>query len=53
MGLLISVIASQLSQIEKAVAFEIVQLEFLQAIKAFLLSILCIFPISISLSKAL
>ena len=50
---LISLTCSQLLQIENAVAFEISQSEFLQAIKAFLLSILCIFPISISLSKAL
>ena len=51
--LLISVTSSQLSQIENAVALETLQLEFLQATKAFLLSILCIFPISINLSKAL
>ena len=41
---LISLTCSQLLQIENAVAFEISQSEFLQAIKAFLLSILCIFP---------
>ena len=51
--LLISDTFSQLSQIEKAVAFEIWQLEFWQAIKAFLLSILWIFPISTNLSNAL
>ena len=51
--LLISEIFSQTSQIEKAVALEIWQLELWQAIKAFLLSILCIFPISTSLSNAL
>ena len=45
--------SKKLSQIEKAVAFEISQSEFLQAIKAFLLSILCIFPISMSFSKPL
>ena len=49
----ISVTFSQPSHIEKAVALEIVQLEFLQATKAFLLSILCTLPISTSLSKAL
>ena len=36
----ISSTISQLSHIEKAVAFETSQLEFLQATKAFLLSIL-------------
>jgi len=51
--LLISETFSHLSQIEKAVACEISQLELLHAIKAFLLSTLCIFPISISLSNAL
>ena len=51
--LLISVTFSQVSHIEKAVAFETSQLEFLQATKAFLLSILWIFPASINLSRAL
>ena len=51
--LLISDTFSQLSQIEKAVAFDTWQLEFWQAIKAFLLSILWIFPISTNLSNAL
>ena len=49
----ISLTCSQLLQIEKAVAFEISHSELLQAIKAFLLSILCIFPILINFSKAL
>ena len=51
--LFISVTFSQLSQIEKAVALETWQLEFLHATKAFLLSILWILPISTNLSKAL
>ena len=51
--LFISVTFSQLSQIEKAVALETTQFEFLHATKAFLLSILCILPISTNLSKAL
>ena len=51
--LFISVTFSQLSQIEKAVALETWQLEFLHATKAFLLSTLCILPISTNLSKAL
>jgi len=50
---LISETFSHLVQIEKAVAFEISQLELLQAIKAFRLSTLCIFPISTNLSNAL
>ena len=49
---LISSTISQLSQIENAVAFEISQSEFLHATKAFLLSILWIFPISTNLSNA-
>ena len=51
--LLISFTSSHDSQIENAVAFAIVQAEFLQAINAFLLSILWIFPISTNLSNAL
>ena len=51
--LFISVTFSQLSQIEKAVALETRQFEFLHATKAFLLSILWILPISTNLSKAL
>jgi len=52
-GLLISETFSHLLHIEKAVACEISQLELLQAIKAFRLSTLCIFPISTNLSSAL
>ena len=47
---LISSIFSHFSQIENAVVFVTSQFVFLHATKAFLLSILCILPISINLS---